>query len=85
MTKPGQGRSEEPRPDEYQCPHCKRWRGQHFTTGLLSRHRATGGSQYDLCKGSLSPLQGLPARMGGHTLPARYTAPYSQPPLFHEP
>lgn len=78
--------TEPPKPTgpRYLCPTCKLWRGEHFKTGLLSRHRAPGGTPYDLCRDSLRTLAGLPARHGDRDLPPRYTAPYRQPPLFRE-
>ncbi|MEV6399958.1 hypothetical protein AB0M39_35090 [Streptomyces sp. NPDC051907] len=73
------------RPDRYLCPQCKRWRGEHFKTGVLARHSAAEGTRYDLCMGSLRPIKGLPTQRGGRDLPTRHTAPYSQPPLFADP
>lgn len=74
-----------PRPDSYLCPTCLRWKGEHIKTGLLARHRAAQGTRYDLCKGSLHPLQGLTSRQGDTAMPGRYTAPYQQPYLFEDP
>jgi hypothetical protein len=86
MTKPtarGRGAApQEPRPDQYLCPTCLRWRGEHFKTGVLCRHSPAGGDRYSLCQGSLRPLKGLTARRDGILLPARYEALYSQPTLF---
>ncbi|MFC4328332.1 hypothetical protein ACFPC0_10890 [Streptomyces andamanensis] len=75
-------RTSTPRSDRYQCPRCERWIGEHFKTGTLAGHQAPDGDPYTLCNGSWHPLKGLPGTNTPTGLPALYTAPYTQPPLF---